>query len=210
MKELILIEDLGMMYPKEDSNRKLKFGLYKCFCGNEFKAMTQNIKSNNIKSCGCLKIKNGLANHRMYIVWKRMHNRCYSKLSNSYKDYGNKGVKVCDRWHKLEHFIEDMYPTHIEGLTLDRINPCEHYEPDNCRWVTRTVQARNTRVLRSTNTSGYRGVSFRKQRKSWIAQIMVNNKVKYLGKFDTALSGAKAYDRYVIDNKLEHTINGVL
>ena len=209
MRELILIEDLGMEYATPKSKYRVQFGLYKCFCGKEFRTTTQRVKSNKTKSCGCIKRKHNLTNHILYPTWKEMHSRCYNKLSRDYKDYGNRGVSVCNRWHKLEYFIEDMYPTHIKGLSIDRINPYSNYEPDNCRWVTRTVQARNTRVLRSTNTSGYRGVSLDRKSKKWIVTIRINNKTKYLGRFDTALSGAKAYDRYVIDNKLEHTINGV-
>lgn len=51
----ILLEDLGMRFPNENSKRKSRYGLFKCFCGNEFKAQTQDVKSGDTKSCGCLK-----------------------------------------------------------------------------------------------------------------------------------------------------------
>ena len=84
-----------------------------------------------------------------------------------------------------------------------------NYEKENCRWANKSTQQRNTRKLISTNKSGYRGVTWHKAKKKWNAQIKVNYKRIHLGSFLTALDGAKAYDKYVIDNNLEHTINGV-
>ncbi|HEY5630513.1 MAG TPA: AP2 domain-containing protein, partial [Nitrososphaeraceae archaeon] len=73
----------------------------------------------------------------------------------------------------------------------------------------RTVQSRNTRVLYSTNTSGYRGVYFHKARKLWSSCIRINGKSKTIGYFNTAIESAIAYDSFVIRNNLEHTLNGV-
>lgn len=84
--------------------------------------------------------------HRLYSTWANMKDRCYQPNNKSYKYYGGRGIRVCDRWLKSANFIADMYPTHKEGLTLDRINTNGDYEPSNCRWATPTQQARNRRI----------------------------------------------------------------
>ena len=151
----------------------------------------------------------GLRYHRLYQVWNQMIQRCTNIKQKSYKDYGGRGITVCDEWLDINNFINDMYPTFKEGLTIDRIDVGGNYEKFNCRWANKITQQRNTRRLISSNKSGYRGVSFRKDTNKWRAIIRVNNKNKHLGYFTDKLKAAKVYDKYVLDNNLEHTINGV-
>lgn len=213
--KLVLLEDLGMSYPNENSNHKKRYGIYKCFCGNEFRASVENVKANHTKSCGCyakeliakLNKTHGLTNHRLYYVWDAMINRCHNSSNKAYKDYGARGIIVCKEWHDVKNFINDMYPSYEEGLTLDRKDNNLGYSPENCRWVTRSVQVRNTRRIGSTNTSGYRGVCLKKSRNIFMAYITINNKLIHLGYFKTAIEAAKARDKYIDDNNLEHTKN---
>ena len=215
---LELIEDLGYLYPTEKSNYKKRFGLFKCFCGNEFKTYTQSIKLGLTKSCGCihkelivkrnvLRTTHGLSKHKIYIVWKSMMSRCNNIKHINYKDYGQRGITVCERWLNVANFIEDMFPTFQKGLTLDRKDNDRGYSKDNCRWVENKIQHRNTRKIRSTNTSGYRGVSFYNLCNKWYSRICVDYKNIYLGRFNTAIEAARAYDDYIIKNNLEHTRN---
>jgi len=139
-----------------------------------------------------------------------MKRRCENKKHKAYKYYGAIGIKVCERWNSVENFIEDMYPTFKEGLTLDREDNNKGYCKENCRWATRKVQTRNTRLLFANNTSGYRGVSYDKSRKKWKSTVTIKNKQKFIGRYDTKIEAANAFDRYVIENNLEHTINGIL
>ena len=208
-KEIILLKDLGIKFTSSTQKEKRRYGLYKCFCGNEFETQIRNIKCNRVKSCGCLGTNNkhNLTKHRLYKTWNAIMQRCYNKNTINYVNYGGRGIKVCNEWLDVQNFVNDMFPTFQEGLSIDRINPNGNYEKENCRWANKSTQQRNTRKLISTNKSGYRGVTLHKAKKKWNAQIKVNYKRIHLGSFLTALDGAKAYDKYVIDNNLEHTKN---
>lgn len=205
-----LIQDLGI---KKFSTYQSRIGLYECpICKEHFETRVQSVKSGCTKKCKSCSttLKNtthGQTHHRLYSIWKTMKRRCFDNKFKHYSDYGKRGITVCERWLKVENFIEDMYPTYKEGLEIDRINNDGDYKPSNCRWTTRTTQVRNTRILRNTNTSGYRGVG--RNGKNWKSRIIVNYKEIGLGTFKTAEEAGYAYDRYIIDNKLEHTTNGL-
>lgn len=210
IKMPVLIEDLGMMFPREDSKQKARYGIYKCFCENEFKGNTVDTKRGRLQSCGCLNIAHGLSSHRLYHAWCGMKGRCKNKNNKDFKNYGARGIKVCDRWLDIKNFIDDMYPTFEEGLSIDRINNNGNYEPNNCRWSDGHTQQYNSRMIYNNNTSGYRGVTYLKKDKKFITRIGIDSKRITIGRSLTALEAAMAYDKYVIDNNLEHTINGVL
>ena len=213
--KLVMIQDLVMMYPTDKSSQKTRYGLYLCSCGKKFKAIVKNVKNNATKSCGCYHIKrakesstkHGLARHRLYDVWNQMMQRCYRKTHKAYKNYGGRGISVCDKWHNIRNFIEDMDSNFKEGLTLDREKNDENYEKANWRWTTTIIQNRNKRIIQSNNKSGYKGVSFNKKQKKFMSQITVDSKVIYLGVFSDAKDAGEAYDSYIIKNNLEHTKN---
>lgn len=215
----ILIEDLGMRYSTSRSKEKKRYGLYRCqYCGTEFISKTQSVKNRHTQSCGCYKLLQSVkvntthnySNHVLYLTWNGMKQRCYNTNSIKYKDYGGRGIKVCDRWLDISNFIEDMYPSYLKGLSLDRIDVNGIYEPDNCRWTTKTNQSRNTRDIQINNTSGYRGVTWSKHQEKWISKIRVYYDRVQLGSFNTALEAAKAYERYVRLNNLEHNFTPAL
>jgi len=80
-----------------------------------------------------------------YNSWRKARERVYNPNANNFKYYGAKGVQMCDRWvDSFENFLEDM-GERPEGTTIDRIDPHGDYEPDNCRWSTKQVQANNKR-----------------------------------------------------------------
>ena len=208
----ILIEDLGRIFATESSKRKARFGLYKCgFCGTDFKANTNDIKSKNTKSCGCYNKRrasethktHGLGSTKLYIVWKEIKSRTLNPKSKKYNDYGGRGITICEEWLDIQNFYDwAMSNGYSDGLSIDRIDNEGGYSPENCRWTTQIIQCRNQRMPKN-NTSGYKGVSYNKRRGDYRAQISVNNNSIHLGYFQTAVEGAIAYNNYIIENNLD-------
>ena len=145
---------------------------------------------------------------RLYTVWKGMRQRCANPNRSNYRYYGGRGISVCDEWSDYRLFsIWANRNGYSDKLTIDRIDNDGDYRPDNCRFITRCAQSRNTRKVMSTNKSGYRGVSWNKGQGKWRASICVDNKRIHLGSFSSSLDAKIARDLYVIENKLGHTLN---
>lgn len=79
-----------------------------------------------------------------YRSWLAMRQRCLDPNTRSYKDYGGRGIKICDRWNDFANFLEDM-GERPAGMTIDREKVNGHYEPGNCRWATTKQQSENRR-----------------------------------------------------------------
>ena len=209
----ILIEDLGMMFITENSKQKVRFGIYKCgFCGTEFKTMLHNVKRGTTKSCGCYSKRrtsethktHGLRSTRLYSIWSNIKNRILNPKKERYLNYGGRGITICDEWKNdfMSFYNWAMENGYSDELSIDRIDNDGNYCPENCRWTTQTIQARNQRIHKN-NTSGYKGVSFVKDRNKYVSCIYVNNKGVFLGSFSTAVEAGIAYNNYIIENNLE-------
>jgi hypothetical protein len=128
-----------------------------CRCGRIITTVSGDLNSGNTQSCGCLKIEMiqqiglGRVTHGMkgtpeYSSWRAMKNRCYRQSNNNYKDYGGRGITVCDRWlNSFEAFYEDMGPRPSLKYSIERRENNGNYEKSNCYWATDTEQANNKR-----------------------------------------------------------------
>lgn len=136
----------------ESNTRRIKW-LCLCDCGNEKVVSGENLMSGHTKSCGCLLreaiTSHGMSNSKMYKRWSSMKGRCNDPNRKAYKDYGGRGIKVCKEWEEsFDLFYRDVIDGYKDGLELDRVNNDEGYSKENCRWVTRKENARNTRANR--------------------------------------------------------------
>ena len=208
-----LIGETYMKYPNEKSSRKYRYGLYKCqYCNKEFETTVYSIKSGT-KSCGCQKvntlgIKHGLYNNRFYATWNNIFKRCNNPKNKYYKNYGGRGIKVCEEWLDVTNFVAwcDLTHPNIEGLSLDRIDNDKGYSPENCRWADRTTQNTNQR-MKSNNTSGYVGVGLDKRYSVWMSYLFLDKKRHNIGYFKTIEEAVQARDNYIIENKLPHKLS---
>lgn len=121
-----------------------------CDCGNETDVVGYNLRRGRTASCGCLQKEehgtHGQSGSRLYSIWRNMHTRCENPHSPHYDCYGGRGITVCEEWYDLATFMQWAERTgYQEGLSIDRIDVNEGYNPVNCRWVTMREQQRNRR-----------------------------------------------------------------
>jgi hypothetical protein len=145
-----------------------------CECGNKIITQRNNLTSGHTKGCGDKvhsKRYHGKSQEKLYAVWGTMVQRCSNPNSISYKNYGAKGISVCDSWKEFKNFLEDMGQGYKEGLSIDRIDNSKGYYKGNCRWATRKEQNSNTsRNIRLT----LKGVT--KTMTEWAIELGINEK----------------------------------
>lgn len=141
-----------------EMRNRTPFWLCKCDCGNERIVSSSHLKNNHTRSCGCWNkdrirmqnYKNGLTNTKLYYAYHNMINRCNRKDNAMYKNYGGRGITVCEEWLGRDGFMNfanwAISNNYRDGLQIDRIDNDKGYSPSNCRWVDRFTQANNKRT----------------------------------------------------------------
>lgn len=136
------------------SGRKMPVWRCECSCGNEVNVMSCHLMSGATQSCGCYnqecrvsRIKHGKTKSKLYAVWNSIKGRCRNENNTAYKNYGGRGIQICDEWaDDFETFYNwAINNGYSEELTVDRIDVDGNYTPDNCRFVSDVVQANNKR-----------------------------------------------------------------
>lgn len=149
---------------KRTKNKKILW-LCQCECGNTNEISGSDLVTGNTVSCGCMSSRHtagdrtrthGMKSSKLYNVWCAIRNRCQNPNQKSYKDYGAKGIRVCEKWQTFEGFYEDMGESFVEGLTIERKDLKGNYCPENCEWITKEQQALNKSNL---VTVTYKGVT---------------------------------------------------
>lgn len=134
--------------------------LCQCDCGNTTTPHGESLRSGVTQSCGCLRTemleqsekRHGESGTRLYHVWDTMIQRCTNPNSTKYKDYGARGIGVCDEWRAsymaFKNHVSSLIHYNEKGYSLDRINNNGNYEPGNIKWSTAKEQRSNRRDTR--------------------------------------------------------------
>lgn len=148
----------------ENRIRNHRLWVCECDCGNVVEVRVADLVNGNTKSCGCYqkemaryaKTKHGYHNERLYSIWCNMKTRCLNPNTKSYKNYGNRGITVCAAW--LENYIAfrswALENGYSDDLTIERIDVNKGYTPDNCAFISKSEQPRNTRRCRFVTYKG--------------------------------------------------------
>ena len=125
-----------------------------CDCGQTKRVRGNRLERGTTRSCGCLARElcskrartHGRSHTPEHITWGSMIERCSNRRCRGYRNYGARGISVCERWKRFEHFYADMGPRPSPSHSIDRIDPAGNYEPGNCRWATNDAQQTNKRT----------------------------------------------------------------
>lgn len=159
------------------NNQHNQIWLYLCDCGKEIEIRKSDVNNGNTKSCGCLWVdrmkiihtSHGMSKTNFYKVWNNILERCFNKKNKEYKNYGARGIKVCERWLKFENFRDDMYFSYKKGFMIERIDNNREYSKKNCRWATQLEQANN-----KTNNHFLKFKGIKKTIAEWSRELNIN------------------------------------
>ncbi len=184
----------------------------KCSCGKIKTIFGTNLNSGSTISCGCVNIKNhtvhGMRKHPLYNVWRHMIQRCYNPETEYYKNYGKRGISVCEEWKDspVEFIKWAENNGYKKDLQIDRENNDGNYKPSNCRFVTSSINNCNRRKQKN-NISGYIGV--RKQRNTFYWTLQFGKLKKRSSGYKTIKQAAIARNKYIEKNNLPNQKNKI-
>ena len=143
--------------------------LFKCDCGKDRIADSSSVRTGRILSCGCAareasvknwkifcdaansaRLTHGLSGKRVYDIWRSMVSRCHNPKNIGWKNYGSRGITVCDEWRNDPKVFAEwaLSNGYHDDLSIDRISNNMGYSPNNCRWISSKEQCNNRRSNR--------------------------------------------------------------
>ena len=176
------------------------YWLFKCDCGKEKIIRRNFVTGGKIVSCGCyhkekislIKRTHHLRKSPLYKVWDKMKQRCFNKNCCSYKNYGGRGITICNEWkNDFKAFYDRANKNgYKKGLSIDRINNNGNYEPSNCHWATPSEQVRNRR----NNV----WITYKGQKKLLVDWLKFFGKGNYYLKKKKGMSDKEIFDEWSI------------
>ena len=168
---------------------RLMTWLCRCECGTTRSIRPQALRGGTSHCCGCttqfrVHPKHGGARQKSgrfpeYNVWLNMRERCFRPTNSAYRNYGARGITVCERWKdSFENFLADMGPRPSPEHSLDRIDNEGDYTNENCRWTTRDIQNRNSRHNSMLEAFGKRMCAKDWARSIGVHEATIHNRLK--------------------------------
>ena len=132
-----------------------------CECGQTRNVRVADLKNRHTRSCGCYKRESvtthgqsGFGKTQVYRAWRSMRERCLNPRIKHFRNYGGRGITVCERWNSFELFFTDIGHPPSKKHSLDRIDNNGPYCPENVRWATKSQQMNNRRNSRYLTHNG--------------------------------------------------------
>lgn len=167
-----------------------------CDCGGKRIVSSDHLKRGDTTDCGCYRkhipnvVKHRMVGTRLYQIWSLMKERCFNRNRKEYKNYGGRGITVCEEWLDAKTFIDwALKNGYSDDLTLDRKDNDGNYCPDNCEWVSRGIQANNRRCNRFYTYNGETKTLTQWAKENGLTYAQVAKRIDKLGwPFERAIS----------------------
>ena len=170
-----------------------QFVMVLCSCGNKRFVRCEYLRRKNCSlSCGCLQkefvsglsrkihIIHDMTNTREHKIWREIKRRCEGRNIKRRKNYGDRGISICDRWKDFLTFFKDMGEC-PPGYSIERIDVNGNYEPKNCKWIPKNHQARNTRRTRRFAINGKTKTILELSEMFYISPKVIRDRINKLG-----------------------------
>ncbi len=197
----LLVKD----YSEYRQEQAQTYWLCVCECGKEFMVVYNSLVSGNTSSCGCLKnTMNGLSETRLGKIYTNMTTRCSNPKSTAYKDYGARGITVCQEW--LDDFMNfynwAMDNGYVAPLTLERNDVNGNYCPENCTWIPKSEQSKNTTRSLRFNVNG-RCLNIFQFQEEFCPNASIGSIRQQVGKGKTPEQIKAIHDRKAVNRQLK-------